>query len=365
MNLLSRLSPDPASVRLDTWAIEPARPAITLTLRPRSRTARCPLCERRAGRVHSRYERTLADLPWGEHTVAIRLRVRRLFCDNAALPAPHLRRAPAGRRRALGAQDGAPRRPAGGDRSRAGRGRRRPTEPRPARAGRAQHPAAAGPGGALAARGRAFGPRGRRLGAAQAPQLRHRAGRPGAAPAGGLAARPRGGDPRPLAAGAPRGRDRGARPRRRLRRRHAPRRARGGAGRRPLPPAAEPGRGAGDHVHRARRGPARGRAGAASGGRRRRWSRAGRAGPAAGTSGDPGRRAPGAAHGPVPAGLGAPPRGLARPRDRPAPRPRPEHGGALPAARDLPRAQGARRRRAEPARPLEAVHPGALERRPA
>jgi transposase len=77
------LLPDPASVRLETWALEPARPAITLTLRSRRRTARCPLCERRAERVHSRYERTLADLPWGEHAVVLRLRVRRLFCDNA------------------------------------------------------------------------------------------------------------------------------------------------------------------------------------------------------------------------------------------------------------------------------------------
>ena len=83
MNLLPRLSPDPASVRLDTWAIEPARPAITLTLRRRSRTAPCPLCGRRSGRVHSRYERALADLPWGDHAVLIRLQARRLFCDNA------------------------------------------------------------------------------------------------------------------------------------------------------------------------------------------------------------------------------------------------------------------------------------------
>jgi transposase len=83
VNLLSRLLPDPASVRLDTWAIEPARPAITLTLQSRSRMACCPLCCRRASRVHSRYERTLADLPWGEHAILLRLRVRRLFCDNA------------------------------------------------------------------------------------------------------------------------------------------------------------------------------------------------------------------------------------------------------------------------------------------
>src|SRR3954451_12559994 len=33
-------------------------------------------------RVHSRYERTLADLPWGAYAVSIRLKIRRLFCDN-------------------------------------------------------------------------------------------------------------------------------------------------------------------------------------------------------------------------------------------------------------------------------------------
>jgi transposase len=83
VNLLSCLLPDPALVRLETWAHEPARPTITLTLRSRQRTIRCPLCGRRASCVHSRYERTLADLPWGEHAVMLRLRVRRLFCDNA------------------------------------------------------------------------------------------------------------------------------------------------------------------------------------------------------------------------------------------------------------------------------------------
>src|SRR6185369_5344194 len=41
-----------------------------------------PLCSRRSKRVHSRYERTLADLPWGAYAVAVRLRVRRLFCRN-------------------------------------------------------------------------------------------------------------------------------------------------------------------------------------------------------------------------------------------------------------------------------------------
>jgi transposase len=77
------LVPDPASVRLETWSLEPAPPAITLTLSSRPHPTPCPLCRQPANRIHSRYERTLADLPWGEHAVAVRLQVRRMFCDNA------------------------------------------------------------------------------------------------------------------------------------------------------------------------------------------------------------------------------------------------------------------------------------------
>src|SRR4051812_43332236 len=82
MNLLSRLLPD-SRVRLETWNLDPVRSTITLTLRTRRITACCPLCGRRSKRVHSRYERTLADLPWGGYAITIRLRVRRLFCRNA------------------------------------------------------------------------------------------------------------------------------------------------------------------------------------------------------------------------------------------------------------------------------------------
>ncbi len=83
VNLISCLLPDPAVVRLETWGTEHAPPTITLTLTSRSRPASCPLCSRRARRTHSWYERALADLPWGEHAVAVQLRVRKLFCDNA------------------------------------------------------------------------------------------------------------------------------------------------------------------------------------------------------------------------------------------------------------------------------------------
>ena len=68
-------------VRLETCGTEHAPPTVALT--SRSRPPPCPLCSRRARRTRSWYERALADLPWGEHAVAVRLRVRRLLCDNA------------------------------------------------------------------------------------------------------------------------------------------------------------------------------------------------------------------------------------------------------------------------------------------
>jgi transposase len=46
----------------------------------------CPGCAQMAQRVHSRYKRTLADLPWGTWRVTWQLRVRKFFCDNPACP---------------------------------------------------------------------------------------------------------------------------------------------------------------------------------------------------------------------------------------------------------------------------------------
>ncbi|MFF8618794.1 ISL3 family transposase [Streptomyces sp. NPDC015350] len=46
-------------------------------------SASCPDCELPSGRVHSCYERRLADTPVGDQPVVIELTVRRLYCDNA------------------------------------------------------------------------------------------------------------------------------------------------------------------------------------------------------------------------------------------------------------------------------------------
>ncbi|MBV8735864.1 MAG: transposase family protein, partial [Alphaproteobacteria bacterium] len=59
--------PNKTHVRLATWSLDPVHSAITVTLQARRITACCPLCGRRSKRIHSRYERTLADLPWGAY----------------------------------------------------------------------------------------------------------------------------------------------------------------------------------------------------------------------------------------------------------------------------------------------------------
>lgn len=63
---------------------EPDR--VTVIARPRPGTAACPDCHAPSSRVHSRYERRLADLPWQGRPVALRLRVRRFLCAAPACP---------------------------------------------------------------------------------------------------------------------------------------------------------------------------------------------------------------------------------------------------------------------------------------
>ncbi|MBG0569360.1 ISL3 family transposase [Actinoplanes sp. NEAU-A11] len=54
-----------------------------LWVRARGRRAMCPRCGCLSGRVHSRYERRLADAAVAGSPVELRLRVRRFFCDMA------------------------------------------------------------------------------------------------------------------------------------------------------------------------------------------------------------------------------------------------------------------------------------------
>ena len=57
---------------------------IEIGARARGSTAACPGCGERSRRVHSRYERSLADAAIGGQPVRIRLRVRRFICTRAS-----------------------------------------------------------------------------------------------------------------------------------------------------------------------------------------------------------------------------------------------------------------------------------------
>jgi transposase len=82
--LLRALVPD--SDRLTLQHVRIDGDAVTLAVQAIASTSPCPECGNSSTRVHSRYTRTLADLPWQGKTVRINLQVRRFFCPRTACP---------------------------------------------------------------------------------------------------------------------------------------------------------------------------------------------------------------------------------------------------------------------------------------
>jgi transposase len=83
-NVFARLLPDATTLRLDACEVDEAAAQITLAVQSTQTSAPCPLCATPARRIHSDYERTLADLPWSQYRVCLQLRVRKWFCRNRA-----------------------------------------------------------------------------------------------------------------------------------------------------------------------------------------------------------------------------------------------------------------------------------------
>lgn len=46
----------------------------------------CPVCNKRSSKIHSRYSRTLLDLPISGHLSKVKLKARKYFCDNRECP---------------------------------------------------------------------------------------------------------------------------------------------------------------------------------------------------------------------------------------------------------------------------------------
>ncbi len=76
--LATSLLPTDHSLRLDDVSIGPDQ--IVATLEATASRSTCPICRTWSEAVHSLYQRTIADLPWGRQTVHLQLRARKFFC---------------------------------------------------------------------------------------------------------------------------------------------------------------------------------------------------------------------------------------------------------------------------------------------
>jgi transposase len=59
---------------------------VTIRAVSEAEDVRCPICGERSERIHSRYTRTLGDLPWARFAVHLHVEVRRFFCANPTCP---------------------------------------------------------------------------------------------------------------------------------------------------------------------------------------------------------------------------------------------------------------------------------------
>ena len=101
MNIATLLT-DPFGLSLQS--ISSAPQVVTLVIRSTPPQSACPRCQQLSTRVHSRYVRGAADLPWQGVAVRLQLHARRFFCLNDGCPqqifcerlaeviAPHARR---------------------------------------------------------------------------------------------------------------------------------------------------------------------------------------------------------------------------------------------------------------------------------
>jgi len=74
------LLPDPR--RLHLVRLEALPHSLTALVETISKEAECPVCQNFSEKVHSRYVRCAADLPWMGWAVRLELHTRRFFCLN-------------------------------------------------------------------------------------------------------------------------------------------------------------------------------------------------------------------------------------------------------------------------------------------
>jgi transposase len=82
MNPLSGLLPQAPVLHLETWQIDATTAQVTLRVQSTQTLVHCPVCRFPTRRIHSRYQRTVADLPWAHYRIVLQLGVRKFFCIN-------------------------------------------------------------------------------------------------------------------------------------------------------------------------------------------------------------------------------------------------------------------------------------------
>ncbi len=81
LDLVSFLLPGAPDLRCDALDIDLCAATITVAVTSTQSGSCCPRCQQRSFRIHSHYARTVADAPWAERPVRLRLQVRRFFCS--------------------------------------------------------------------------------------------------------------------------------------------------------------------------------------------------------------------------------------------------------------------------------------------
>src|SRR5439155_18840551 len=76
----------PASLGLRMHQLIATSDELRLIMASSRSEACCPLCKQQTERMHSRYTRTLQDLPWGTLRVQVQVQVHRFFCQNPTCP---------------------------------------------------------------------------------------------------------------------------------------------------------------------------------------------------------------------------------------------------------------------------------------
>lgn len=81
---ITLLLADPKILHVDTIAVTPV--GVQISAHTVASQTPCPRCQQGAGRMHSRYVRTVSDVPWQGQTVRWHICVRRFFCDHPSCP---------------------------------------------------------------------------------------------------------------------------------------------------------------------------------------------------------------------------------------------------------------------------------------